>query len=401
MKTKILLLISIVILSYSNNLKAQWTHIGYGATVQSILVTGSYPSNIIYTGLPNSAVGVYYTANYGATWNGDAIAWYPNYGIVYSIIQSGSQIMAGTDYGINVSSNIYLTSWTHLYASGIPNSIEVYSFATSGGIIYAGAQCGVYSTSDNGSSWDNILFFSPTNNVYSLAISGSKIFAGTSDGVYFSSNNGGNWTIVNNGLPTSVTVNSIAISGSKIFIGTTSGVFYSTNNGSNWVSASTGITNNDITAIAISGTKIFASTNGGGVFVSTNSGSSWTTFNAGFSGGADYYVLSLVINGSWIYAGTGGDGTWMRSTSSLDGIKEIGVENPLIIVYPNPATNNITIESQQQAVIEISNIEGQLIKTLATNSNKTNVDISALPSGIYYVKVKTEKRMIVEKFVKE
>jgi hypothetical protein len=51
--------------------------------------------------------------------------------------------------------------------------------------------------------------------------------------------------------------------------------------------------------------------------------------------------------------------------------------------------------------IEITNIEGQLIKTLITSSNKTDVDVSALPSGLYFVKVKTENGMKVEKFVKE
>ena len=41
-----------------------------------------------------------------------------------------------------------------------------------------------------------------------------------------------------------------------------------------------------------------------------------------------------------------------------------------IEAFPNPATNNLTIESPQ-AVIEILNIQGQLIKTLATTGNKT------------------------------
>ncbi|MFA5782131.1 MAG: SBBP repeat-containing protein, partial [Bacteroidales bacterium] len=72
-----------------------------------------------------------------------------------------------------------------------------------------------------------------------------------------------------------------------------------------------------------------------------------------------------------------------------------------ISVFPNPATNNIIIESPHQAVIEISNIQGQLIKTLAANSNKTSVDVSAFPSGMYFVKVKAEKGIAVKKFVKE
>ena len=72
-----------------------------------------------------------------------------------------------------------------------------------------------------------------------------------------------------------------------------------------------------------------------------------------------------------------------------------------IAVYPNPATDNITIESEQPAVIEITNIQGQLIKTFATTDNKTNINVSALASGVYVVEVKTEKGVEVKKFIKE
>ena len=79
-----------------------------------------------------------------------------------------------------------------------------------------------------------------------------------------------------------------------------------------------------------------------------------------------------------------------------------------ILVYPNPATNTITIDvtkaavgSKQEAVIEITNIQGQLIKTLATTGNKTNIDVSALPGGVYVIQVKSEKVYKVGKFVKE
>jgi len=400
---KLLLFIIIAIFSYSNNLKAQWAQIGTGASVQSLLVSGSYPSNIIYAGLPNSTVGVRYTANYGSTWNGTG--WYPSYGTAYSIIQAGSQIMAGTDYGINISSDIYVNSWTHIYAAGIPNDIEVYSFAKSGGIIYAGAQYGVYSTSDYGSSWDNILFFSPTNNVFALAVSGSKIFAGTADdGVYYSSDYGNNWNVVNNGLPSYTTVYSIAISGNKIFIGTNSGVYYSTNNGSNWACVNSGLTNTIINAVAISGTNVFAATNGDGVFVSTNNGSSWAAFNSGLSSGEAYYVLSLVVNGSWIYAGTGGDGTWKRSTSIYADIENTGTENTQIFVYPNLANDIITIENtsskNNEAMISIYNIQGQILLQQLTQQQKTVINISDFAEGLYYVKVNTDKGIAINKFIK-
>ncbi len=89
------------------------------------------------------------------------------------------------------------------------------------------------------------------------------------------------------------------------------------------------------------------------------------------------------------------------------GIKENSVKEN-ISVYPDPTTNTLTIEtlktevgSLQETVIEISNIQGQLIKSLDTKGNKTNIDVSFFPSGVYVVEVRTEKGIEVRKFVKE
>ena len=88
-----------------------------------------------------------------------------------------------------------------------------------------------------------------------------------------------------------------------------------------------------------------------------------------------------------------------------DGVNFVGIDELNISlntsVYPNPANENIIIESPQKAVIEIYNIQGQLIKTIVASSNKTSVNVSALPSSLYFVKVNTEKGVAVNKFVKE
>jgi hypothetical protein len=41
------------------------------------------------------------------------------------------------------------------------------------------------------------------------------------------------------------------------------------------------------------------------------------------------------------------------------------------------------------------------MKTIATRNNKTSIDISVFPSGMYVAKVKTEKGLAVKKFVKK
>jgi len=84
----------------------------------------------------------------------------------------------------------------------------------------------------------------------------------------------------------------------------------------------------------------------------------------------------------------------------ITGINEYELFNQ-IKVYPIPATDKITIEGPPQAVIEIINIQGQLIKTVISNGNKETVDVSAFPSGIYFVKARTAKRMVMMKLIKQ
>ncbi len=70
-------------------------------------------------------------------------------------------------------------------------------------------------------------------------------------------------------------------------------------------------------------------------------------------------------------------------------------------MFPNPATNNLTIETPQQAIIEISNTQGQIIKTFETKEDKTTLDVSGFSSGVYIVSVETDKGVWRGKFVKE
>jgi hypothetical protein len=81
-------------------------------------------------------------------------------------------------------------------------------------------------------------------------------------------------------------------------------------------------------------------------------------------------------------------------------IKEVNIKND-VKLYPNPSSNNLTIEASQSAVIEITNIQGQLVNTITATGNKTNLDVSALPCGVYLIKLITANGAEVRKFVKE
>jgi PKD repeat protein/Cu/Zn superoxide dismutase len=90
-----------------------------------------------------------------------------------------------------------------------------------------------------------------------------------------------------------------------------------------------------------------------------------------------------------------------------------GTNNPdvnyFVNVYPNPAHDRLTIEAPQKSVIEIYNIAGQIIKNIVQSDDKTIIDISDFPGGIYFVKLvvsgvepaKTGSQIVMKKFIKQ
>jgi hypothetical protein len=81
-------------------------------------------------------------------------------------------------------------------------------------------------------------------------------------------------------------------------------------------------------------------------------------------------------------------------------IAEINID-PVISIFPNPSSENITITNSQKSTIDILNIEGQIIKSINSDGNHTSIDISGFTRGMYFVKVKSKDGIVVKKFIKE
>jgi hypothetical protein len=70
-------------------------------------------------------------------------------------------------------------------------------------------------------------------------------------------------------------------------------------------------------------------------------------------------------------------------------------------IYPNPTNDYLSISTSTKSEIEISNIEGQIIKRLKIKDNKTDIDISDFSSGVYIIRVQTDRGIMTKKFIKE
>jgi 3',5'-cyclic AMP phosphodiesterase CpdA len=89
----------------------------------------------------------------------------------------------------------------------------------------------------------------------------------------------------------------------------------------------------------------------------------------------------------------------LRSCNTIFGVNEPG-NSTKISVFPNPATNKVTIECRQKGTVEITYIGGQIIKTVQINSQKTTIDVADLPGGMYIIKVKHDQGILIRKFIK-
>ncbi|URM35718.1 T9SS type A sorting domain-containing protein [Flavobacterium anhuiense] len=73
-------------------------------------------------------------------------------------------------------------------------------------------------------------------------------------------------------------------------------------------------------------------------------------------------------------------------------------------MYPNPAneTLNITADTDIRLTsIQIYNALGQLVRVMYNAKNVHSIDVSALPSGSYFIKIASDKGNSNAKFIKK
>jgi photosystem II stability/assembly factor-like uncharacterized protein len=217
----------------------------------------------------------------------------------------------------------------------------VLSVTISGMNLFVGtSRCGVFLSTDNGTSWTAVNSDMSNTAVSALAVSGTNLFAlSDGEGVSRSTDSGATWTAVNNGL-TNTYANALAMSGTNLFAGTSRGVFLSTDKGANWTPK--GLKNASINALAVDGANLFAGawsdSDYSYVFLSTNNGTDWTQiYSPGY--GVEWSVRCLTVSGTSLFA-TGPFGVFGARGSTLTvrlfkNGTNWGVQN---LNLPSPAT---------------------------------------------------------------
>jgi hypothetical protein len=157
-----------------------------------------------------------------------------------------------------------------------------------GDVLFAGGRDGLYRSTDDGSSWTQVL---RSGNVLALAIPDAEtVFAGTeADGVLHSTDAGRAWSGANPGL-LDLTVLALALSprfgDDRIgFVATASGVYRTRNGGRSWRAVELGGDDIAVQALAVSpgfeaDRLVLAGTEADGLLVSRDAGDRWESVAA-------------------------------------------------------------------------------------------------------------------------
>ena len=100
-------------------------------------------------------------------------------------------------------------------------------------------------------------------------------------------------------------------------------------------------------------------------------------------------------------------GTSFQPLSIIIEEDTVGISTPIMEafkVYPNPTSDalHVTSDVLQVKHIEIFDIYGKLhVSRVTCNENKTPIDISQLPAGVYIIKIQTDKGAYKQQFIKK
>jgi hypothetical protein len=79
--------------------------------------------------------------------------------------------------------------------------------------------------------------------------------------------------------------------------------------------------------------------------------------------------------------------------------------NDMYLFFPNPANDRLTIKSQilplPDTKIELLNITGSFISSHIFTDNEAHISLEGLPNGIYFVRIQTDGKTVINKIVKQ
>jgi photosystem II stability/assembly factor-like uncharacterized protein len=230
-------------------------------------------------------------------------------------------------------------------------------------------------------------------------------FAVGKNGTILKTINGGeSWT----GLP-SGTVNYLSKTyfidaDTGYIVGTNGTILKTTNGGSNWIHLTSGTTNTLYTVFFPSAYAGYAVGANGTILNTINRGTDWTTQSSGTT--ESLITVFFPDEDTGYIVGT--HGTILKTMNG--GFPPVGINEKKqpgnLKISPNPASEKINIELPEPGTLEnwtifVCRTDGREIISKNGNGSRSELNISSLPKGLYFIRITNSEKSFVGKFIKE
>jgi hypothetical protein len=121
-------------------------------------------------------------------------------------------------------------------------------------------------------------------------------------------------------------------------------------------------------------------------------------YDTGGNGGGS--VVLFDSDSNVIYSSNGDYGAGASVSFSTEGFLGINSnEFEQLAIYPNPASNNITIQNAENANVIIYDVLGKKLLGVSNISNNQTLDVSKFNTGTYFVSIEKNQQKTVEKLI--
>jgi photosystem II stability/assembly factor-like uncharacterized protein len=294
---------------------------------------------------------------------------------IYGLVNRDSLLLLGSGSGL-FSSTDNGTTWK-LFNQGISQS-SVSSFVSLGARLFAATDnCGVMFTDDNGQTWNQSASGIPQFWPYSLCAYKSFLFAvGGPDKLYASSDSGKTWSSCLKGLAGKNAI-CLAASGDSLFLGTDAGIFISKDTASTWNQPNPGLSNRINNVFAINN-LLFVTSNVGS-YRSIDGGSHWSSL---YVPAFDSFISGMAQGGQFLFAMVSGLYGLYRSEDNGADWSSLGFEG-IDVTCVMTISNWVFVGTMDYGVL-VSQDHGTTWYTMNDGLISSNIDDFAVHQNILF-----------------
>ena len=265
--------------------------------------------------------------------------------------------------------------------------------------------CGtILKTSDGGLSWD-IIPGVTTNELSSVFFTNSATgyIAGNNGTILKTIDAGLSWSPLPSGTTNYLSSVYFADENTGYAVGDAGTILKTVNGGTNWITESSG-TNQHLKSIYFPSSNVgYAVGTVGTILKTINGGSTWTPSPSGTW--VDFQSAYFTDGNTGSVVGSYGS---ILKTTNGGGypveLNDLSSKSNTLKIYPNPSSTEITIQTSEtptKSQLSISNLSGQELIIRQITQPKTQIDISRLHRGVYFVRLTGDKTVATGKIIRQ